>query len=77
MMQKETFLKIIKSKIENLALNYLLKKQGLKGKEIVYKRLEMANYLMPQNEKIDIEEKQQLFSVRNRMVEVGNNFGKN
>ena len=77
MMQKGTFLKIIKSKIEVLALNYLLKKRGSKGKEIVYKRLEMANYLLPHNEKISIEEKQRLFSFRNRMIDVGNNFGKN
>ena len=77
MMQKGIFLKIIKSKIEDLALNYLLKKRGSKGKEIVYKRLEMADYLLPHNEKISIEEKQRLFSFRNRMIDVGNNFGKN
>ena len=37
----------------------------------------MAEYLMPHNEKISIEEKQWLFSVRNRMIDIGNNFGKN
>ena len=55
----------------------MLKKRGSKGKEIVYKRLEMADYLLPHNEKISIEEKQRLFSFRNRMIDVGNNFGKN
>ena len=77
MMKKENFSKLIKSRIENLAFDYLIKKRGSKGKEILYKRLEMSEYLMPHNEKITIEEKQRLFSVRNRMINIGNNFGKN
>ena len=55
----------------------MIKKRGSKGKEISYKRLEMSEYLMPHNEKLSIEEKQRLFSVRNRLVEKGNNFRKN
>ena len=77
MMKKENFSKLIKSRIENLAFDYLIKKRGSKGKEISYKRLEMSEYLMPHNEKLSIEEKQRLFSVRNRLVEKGNNFRKN
>ena len=37
----------------------------------------MAEYLMPHNNKISIEEKRKLFSIRNNMIEIGNNFGKN
>ena len=55
MMKKENFSKLIKSRIENLALEYLIKKRGSKGKEILYKRLEMSEYLMPHNEKLSIK----------------------
>ena len=72
---KENFLKIIRAKISERALAYLLNMRGSKGKEIKYERLEMAEYLMPYN-KMSIENKQNLFSVRNRMIEIGNNFGK-
>ena len=76
MMSKENFSKIVKSKIPELAFKYLLSKRGSKGKEIFYKRLEMADYLMPNNNMLNIEEKQELFSVRNRMVNIGYNYGK-
>ena len=36
----------------------------------------MAEYLMPNNDMLNIEEKQELFSVRNRMVNIGYNYGK-
>ena len=36
----------------------------------------MQDYLMPFNDKINIEEKRSLFAIRNRMVNIGNNFGK-
>ena len=76
MMTKEHFLKIINCKLEENALEYLLKKRGSKGKEIFYNNLEMAEYLMPHNDKLSTEEKRSLFAVRNRMVNIGNNFGK-
>ena len=76
MMTKENFKKIIKMKISEISLEYLLRKRGSKGKEIKYDRLEMADYLQPYNKTLTLEEKRQLFSVRNRMVEIGYNFGK-
>ena len=75
MMTKENFLKVIKEKLSENALKYLLNKRGSKGKEIFYKNLEMAEYLMPHNDMINIEEKRKLFSIRNRMIRIGNNFG--
>ena len=75
-MSKESFRKLLKSKISEISLKYLLNKRSSKGKEIQYARLEMADYLMPYNKKLSIEEKRQLFSIRNRMLEIGNNFGK-
>ena len=76
-MPKERFLKIIKSKISEISLKYLLDKRKSKGKEISYQKLDMADYLMPYNKGLNIEEKRYLFSIRNRMVDAGNNFGKN
>ena len=76
-MPKESFSKLIKSKISEISLKYLLKKRNSKGKEITYERLEMADYLMPFNKSLSIEDKRNLFSMRNRMVEIGNNFGRN
>ena len=76
MMSKENFANIVKSKIPEMAFKYLLNKRGSKGKEILYNRLEMAEYLTPNNDMLRIEEKQELFSVRNRMVNIGYNFGK-
>ena len=76
-MPKESFSKIIKSKISEISLKYLLSKRSSKGKEISYEKIEMADYLMPYNKSLNIEEKRKLFSIRNRMADVGNNFGKN
>ena len=36
----------------------------------------MAEYLMPHNNHLSTEEKRSLFAVRNRMVNIGYNFGK-
>ena len=76
MMSKENFKKIIKMKISEISLEYLLKKRSSKGKEIRYDRLKMADYFQPYSKNLTLEEKRKLFSVRNRMVEIGYNFGK-
>ena len=44
-------------------------------KKIHYEKLEIADYLMPYNSKLSIEDKRKLLSIRNRMTEIGNNFG--
>ena len=75
-MAKDSFQKLVKTRMTEIALKYLSDKRGSKGKEIRYERLEMAEYLMPHNTKMSIEEKQNLFSIRNRMTEIGNNFGR-
>ena len=67
---------MLKMKIKENALEYLLGKKGSKGSEIDYSELEMANYLLPLNDKLKIEEEQRLFAIRNRMIEIPNNFGK-
>ena len=75
-MPKRTFLNLLQKSIRENALIYLLKKMGSKGSEMVYESLEMADYLLPYNDRLKIEEKQTMFKIRNRMVEIGNNFGK-
>ena len=76
MMSKEIFSNIIKSRIPEIALKYLLNKRGSKGKEMVYNRLEMAEYLLPNNDILNIGEKGELFSVKKRMFNIGYNFGR-
>ena len=75
-MPKRTFQNILQKSIKENALTYLFKKRGSKGSEIKYKALEMADYLLPYNHMLKIEEKQRIFSIRNKMVEIGDNFGK-
>ena len=62
-MTKDSFMKLVKTRITEVAIKYLIDKRGSKGKEIQYERLEMAEYLMPYNTKMSIEEKQILFSI--------------
>ena len=49
---------------------------GEKGGEISYTSLEMDEYLQPDNASLTIEQKRELFEVRNRMVLIPNNFPK-
>ena len=46
----------------------------MKGCEIEYRSLEMADYLLPFNNKLTIEEKRNLFAVRNKMINIQCNF---
>ena len=66
---------MVKNKIEIKALEYLHSKRGSKGQEIEYTSLEMAEYLIPYNSKLNIEEKRKMFEIRNRMTKISNNFG--
>ena len=58
------------------AFSYLIKKRGSKGCQIEYSALEMSEYLLPYNDKMKIEEKHRLFALKNRMVDIPDNFGK-
>ena len=53
-----------------MALNYLKAKQNIKGKEITYSDIDMAEYLQPINSKLNIEQKRKMFAVRNMMVDI-------
>ena len=53
-----------------------MNKRCSKGKEIEYSALEIAEYLLPVNDKMSIDQKQRMFSVKNRTVDKPDNFGK-
>ena len=73
-MTKYKFTKILRKKTKDRALNYLQNKQGSKGKEIIYSKIEMSEYLSPLNEELTFEEKRRLFEIRNKMVNIPSNF---
>ena len=52
MMPKESFKKMIKMKLSEISLKYLLKKRSSKGKEIKFGRLKMTYYLQPYNKNV-------------------------
>ena len=61
---------MLKKSIQVKALQYLHSKQRSKGQEIQYSELKMAEYLMPNFENISIEDRQNIFEVRNRMLPI-------
>ena len=75
-MPRNKFKKLIKDRIQVKALEYLLAKQGSKGKEIKFTTLEMSEYLLPFNSILNIEEKRRMFELRNRMTQIPHNYGK-
>ena len=75
-MAKDKFNRILKEKVKESALKYLLEKKGKKGKEIEYTTLEMAEYLQPFGNKLTVAEQRDLFSIKNRMVDIPSNFPK-
>ena len=73
-MKKTQFGKMLKKSINEKSIQYLLEKRKSKGKEIIYSRLKMSEYLLPNNENLSIEEQQYIFSIRNRMIQIESNF---
>ena len=55
-MKIQLFMKMLNSRIEKVALHYLTSRQGIKGGEMIYSKLEMSNFLAPENE-LNISEK--------------------
>ena len=65
---KNQFSQIVKKAIQERALEYLVEKQGSKGQEISWKELKMADYLLPSNQNISLDEQRSIFAIRNIMV---------
>ena len=70
------FRNIVKIKINKIALEYLLNCRKSKGKQIIYNKLEMAEYLLP-NKHLNIDQQIYIFNIRNRMIHIYSNFSKN
>ena len=76
-MSYNQFKKIVKERIRKEAFIYLKDKIRSKGKENRFEDLRMAEYLLPENRSLNINEKQKLFEVKNRMIKIPINFPKN
>ena len=73
-MKINQFRKMLKKTINEKAFQYLLEKRKKKGTKIKYTRLNMSEYLLPDEEKLSISDKQFIFSVRNNMTQIENNY---
>ena len=73
-MKKKEFTQILKKRIKEGALKYLLEKRGKKGGEIRYSYLEMAEYMLPFNNKLSIDQKREMFALKNAMINIPANF---
>ena len=72
-MKQTTFVKIVNTKIDEIALAYLKNRQGQKGGEIVYSAIELSEYLSPTTD-LNISEKRYLFEMKKRMIRITANF---
>ena len=68
-----TYKSMVRKKCTEIAFEYLMKKRGKKGSEIIYPAIQMADYLLPNNQ-LTIEEERQVFSIRNKMVKIFSNL---
>ena len=73
-MSKQKYIRMLKEKIFQSALKYLLEKRGKKGKEISYTCIEMSEYLQPFNNHLTVKQKREMFAVRNKMIDIPANF---
>ena len=76
-MTRNQFKCFLNKKIQEIALKYLLDKRGKKGIEVEYTSIRMADYLVPNNSRLTISEKQQMFAIMNRMVKISYNYPQN
>ena len=72
-MSKTKYKEMIKFKCDELAYKYLTSRKGSKGKEIDYSRIEMSQYLQP-NDILKISEQKQIFEIRNKMTNISANY---
>ena len=76
-MKRNQFKNMLKEKIDELAFRYLIDKRGKKGSEMKYFSLQMSDYLLPSTMGLTISEKQEMLSIKNRMVQISYNFHQN
>ena len=73
-MKRNEFKNILKKHTNQLAFEYINEKRGKKGSEVNHVSLRLADYLAPNNSGLSILEKQEMFSVINRMVQISYNL---
>ena len=75
-MKKDAFKKLIKEKISDIALKYLLEgnEDKSKSKYLKYYQLKIQSYLLSKN--TTTRQKKYLFHFRTRMIKVGHNYGR-
>ena len=71
------FKNLVIRQVKKAALRYLTGKKRSKGGDIVYTKLQMAEYLLPSRSELSIETKQKIFEERNKMVKIPTNFSSN
>ena len=76
LMKKNKFEKMISTKIDIAALEYLTSRQKRKGSEMFYSEIIMSEYLMPQTE-LNISEKRDMFAVKNWMTDISSKLSSN
>ena len=64
---------LIRTKCEESAYRYLMKKRGKKGMQIIYQEIKMSEYLLP-NEQLSIDDQRDIFALRNKMTDIPSNF---
>ena len=74
-MHEKRYKEMIRKKCTEFAFKYLISKRGKKGKEIEYRNIEMAQYLLPNNQ-LNIKEQTKIFEMRNKMTNIPSNFTK-
>ena len=75
-MTRKQYREMIKTKCDELAFKYLMNKRRTKGKEIDYTRIQMSDYLLPNNQ-LEIEDQKQIFELRNKMTNIRTNSSSN
>ena len=75
-MNMREFKKILEKSLKIKCYNYLMEKRGKKGIEIKYASVRMAEYLLP-NDELTISEQRYVFSIRNRMIRINDNYPEN
>ena len=71
---KRTFSRDLKTKSKYAAHKYLQGKSKTKGQQIRYLSLDMSEYLRPNESGLSIEEKKEIFAIRNGMIVNKKNF---
>ena len=72
--RKSELKKLLQQKIIHKAFQYLQSLRAKKGSNIYYDKIQMSEYLMPNNSGLSINDKRQMFQIKNGMLVIFENF---